>query len=118
MCAIRLHSTLVMLPAQHVYGSNGSFDVDHTIEAVRQTVLDLRRATALLESRPEGLRLVDVRDPEEFEICRLDGAELMPLVALMLIPAINRNGATDNAIGCATMSVRPISITASTWTSG
>lgn len=30
-----------------------SFDVDHTIEAVRQTVLDLRRATAFLESRPE-----------------------------------------------------------------
>ena len=30
-----------------------SFDVDHTIEAVRQTVLDLRRATVFLESRPE-----------------------------------------------------------------
>lgn len=30
-----------------------STDVDHTIEAVRQTVLDLRRATAFLESRPE-----------------------------------------------------------------
>jgi dienelactone hydrolase len=30
-----------------------SFDVDHTVEAVRQTVLDLRRATAFLESRPE-----------------------------------------------------------------
>src|SRR5436190_6347921 len=30
-----------------------SLDVDQTIEAVRQTVLDLRRATAFLESRPE-----------------------------------------------------------------
>ncbi len=30
-----------------------SYDVDHTMEAVRQTVLDLRRATAFLESRPE-----------------------------------------------------------------
>ncbi len=30
-----------------------STDIDHTIEAVRQTVLDLRRATAFLESRPE-----------------------------------------------------------------
>lgn len=30
-----------------------SMDVDHTIEAVRQTVLDLRRATAFLESRSE-----------------------------------------------------------------
>lgn len=30
-----------------------SYDVDHTIEAVHQTVLDLRRATAFLESRPE-----------------------------------------------------------------
>ncbi len=28
-------------------------DVDHTVEAIRQTVLDLRRATAWLESRPE-----------------------------------------------------------------
>lgn len=28
-------------------------DVEHTIEAVRQTVLDLRRATAWMESRPE-----------------------------------------------------------------
>lgn len=30
-----------------------STDVDHTIEAVRQTVLDLRRATAWLEHQPE-----------------------------------------------------------------
>jgi predicted esterase len=30
-----------------------STDVDQTIEGVRQTVLDLRRATAFLESRPE-----------------------------------------------------------------
>jgi dienelactone hydrolase len=28
-------------------------DIDHTLEAVRQTVLDLRRATAWMEARPE-----------------------------------------------------------------
>jgi dienelactone hydrolase len=30
-----------------------SYDVDHTLEAIRQTVLDVRRATAWMESRPE-----------------------------------------------------------------
>ena len=30
-----------------------SLDVDHTLAAIRQTVLDLRRATAWMESRPE-----------------------------------------------------------------
>lgn len=39
-------------------------------------------ASRLLESRPDGLRVIDVRDPEEYQICRLAGAELMPLVTL------------------------------------
>jgi cephalosporin-C deacetylase-like acetyl esterase len=30
-----------------------SYDVDHTLAAIRQTVLDLRRATAWMEARPE-----------------------------------------------------------------
>ncbi len=39
-------------------------------------------ASRLLESGIAGLRVVDVRDPEEFQICRLARAELMPLVTL------------------------------------
>lgn len=39
-------------------------------------------ASKLLGNRPAGLRVIDVRDPEEFQICRLAGAELMPLVTL------------------------------------
>lgn len=39
-------------------------------------------ASELLKARLPGLRLVDVRDPEEHEICRIGGAELMPLVVL------------------------------------
>ena len=30
-----------------------SYDIDHTVAAIRQTVLDLRRATAWMESRPD-----------------------------------------------------------------
>ena len=39
-------------------------------------------AALLLKHRPAGLRVVDVRDPDEFQICQLAGAELMPLVTL------------------------------------
>ena len=39
-------------------------------------------ASALLNTPPPGLRLVDVREPEEYAVCRIDRAELMPLVAL------------------------------------
>ena len=39
-------------------------------------------ASKLRQSAPAGLRVLDVRDPDEFEICRLAGAELMPLVTV------------------------------------
>jgi rhodanese-related sulfurtransferase len=39
-------------------------------------------ASKLRQAAPAGLRVLDVRDPDEFEICRLAGAELMPLVTV------------------------------------
>jgi len=38
----------------------------------------LRRDQATLE-RGEGVLLVDVREPWEFEICRIEGAKLIPM---------------------------------------
>ena len=36
----------------------------------------------LMAEKGADLRLVDVRDPEEYEFCRLAGAELIPLLTL------------------------------------
>lgn len=36
----------------------------------------------LRREAPRGLRVIDVRDPEEFAICRLEGAELVPLATV------------------------------------
>ena len=44
--------------------------------------ISVAEASKLLHAAPAGLRVLDVRDPDEFEICRLAGAELMPLVTL------------------------------------
>jgi len=54
-------------------------------------------ASKLRAESPGGLRVLDVREPEEFAICRLDGAELMPLVT---VPhdAITRLGDPDAPI--------------------
>ena len=44
--------------------------------------ISVAEASKLRHAGPAGLRVLDVRDPDEFEICRLDGAELMPLVTV------------------------------------
>ena len=36
----------------------------------------------LMAEKGASLRLVDVRDPDEYEYCRLSGAELIPLMTL------------------------------------
>lgn len=33
----------------------------------------------LLNSQPAGIRLIDCREEDEFAICRIEGADLMPL---------------------------------------
>ncbi len=43
--------------------------------------ISLAEAAGLLDERPAGLLLIDVREPDEFAICRIEGAELMPLSA-------------------------------------
>ena len=42
----------------------------------------------LMAEKGADLRLIDVRDPDEYEYCRLSGAELMPL------PTITADAAT------------------------
>lgn len=49
--------------------------------------ISVREAQGLLEARPAGLRVIDVRDPDEFQICRLPGAELIPLGELPAVAA-------------------------------
>ena len=44
--------------------------------------ISVAEASKLRLSPPAGLRVLDVRDPDEFEFCRLAGAELMPLVTV------------------------------------
>ena len=39
-------------------------------------------AAGLRTAAHAGLRVLDVREADEFEICRLDGAELMPLATV------------------------------------
>ncbi len=36
----------------------------------------------LIAEKGASLRLVDVRDPDEYEFCRLSGAELIPLLTI------------------------------------
>lgn len=36
----------------------------------------------LLSPAPKAIRLIDVREEDEFAICQIDGAELMPLAQL------------------------------------
>ena len=40
--------------------------------------ITVREAKSLLDS-PVPPRLVDVREPDEFAVCKIDGAELLPL---------------------------------------
>lgn len=40
--------------------------------------ISVREAKALLDS-PAPPMLVDVREPDEFAVCKIDGAELLPL---------------------------------------
>ena len=44
--------------------------------------IGVAEAAALRAAAPAGLRVLDVRDPDEYEICRLEGAELMPLATV------------------------------------
>lgn len=43
--------------------------------------ISVREVKAMLDSGVP-FRLIDVRDPDEFAICRLEGAELIPLATL------------------------------------
>ena len=47
--------------------------------------------------RGEGMLLVDVREPWEFEICRIEGAKLIPMST---IPANLQTLDTDNEVIC------------------
>jgi adenylyltransferase/sulfurtransferase len=44
--------------------------------------ISLREASTLLEEKSGAPRLIDVRDPDEFEYCRIRGAELIPLATI------------------------------------
>ena len=41
-------------------------------------------AQRLIAAQDAKLRVIDVRDPDEYQLCRLPGAELIPLSALPL----------------------------------
>lgn len=41
--------------------------------------LSVEEAHRLLATQPEGVLLIDVREPHEWEICRIPGAELIPM---------------------------------------
>lgn len=38
-----------------------------------------KKLQALLEKQPSAVRLIDCREVEEFDLCRLEGADLIPL---------------------------------------
>lgn len=44
--------------------------------------ISVREAQRLLAQEGTGLRLIDVRDPDEYAFCRLPRAELIPLPTL------------------------------------
>ncbi len=60
-----------------------SFDVGRTMQAVRQTVLDLRRATAWMESRPEV-------DPKQLGILGTSLGSLMAALTAEMEPKLGR----------------------------
>ena len=44
--------------------------------------VSVQEAQRMIASRGAALRLLDVRDPDEYQLCRLPGAELIPLATL------------------------------------
>ena len=44
--------------------------------------ISVREAQRLIAAKGASLRLIDVRDPDEFAFCHLPGAELIPLQVL------------------------------------
>ena len=44
--------------------------------------ISVQETQRLMAEKGADLRIVDVRDPEEYEFCRLSGAELIPLLTL------------------------------------
>jgi len=65
-------------------------------EAALPLEIDPREASALL-AKGEGALLVDVREPWEFEICRIEGARLIPMGT---IPANLQSLDTDDEVIC------------------
>lgn len=41
--------------------------------------IGLDEVKGLLDAKADGFRLIDCREPDEWDICRIEGAELMPL---------------------------------------
>ncbi len=41
--------------------------------------ISLDEVKELLDAKAGGFRLIDCREPDEWDICRIEGAELMPL---------------------------------------
>lgn len=60
-----------------------SVDIDHTVEAVRQTVLDLRRATAWMEAQPEI-------DPERLGIMGTSLGSFVAALSAEMEPKLGR----------------------------
>ena len=55
----------------------------------------------LIAEKGADLRLIDVRDPDEYEFCRLAGAELMPLLTVSSeAPARLADKAADIIVYC------------------
>lgn len=44
--------------------------------------ISVREASTLLAAESGAHRLIDVRDPDEFDYCRIHGAELIPLATV------------------------------------
>jgi dienelactone hydrolase len=60
-------------------------DIDHTLEAIRQTVLDLRRATAWMEGRPE-------LDPKRLGIMGTSLGSFLAALTAEMEPKLGRVG--------------------------
>ncbi len=44
-----------------------------------KTDLDVEELQALLQEKPKTFRLIDVREEDEYAICHIEGAELIPI---------------------------------------
>ena len=69
---------------------------------------------ALLDAG-KGVRLIDVREPEEYAVCRIEGAQLIPMRTVPENLGTLRNEAALMVVYCVTTVATVVAVCATCW---